>query len=363
MSLDPNAKYHYAVVIGINIYRSDRLPSLSGPSNDAKDFKHWLKTEAGLNPDNIREVEASASSADDPLQPTLLSIHKALSNVNAELFGIQRDYFPFSDGKPGVVPNSRLYIFVAGHGMAQKSVTAALFAPEAVDEMWGYLLSLNSCVEWYTEYGPFAEVVMFADVCRGRYPNVGSMGLPFNQVECSDYSDEPRTIIYYATSNNDVALEDTAEEVPDPNDRRGYFSRALTECLSTAVDPLQGYVTSVRLARDVRLRVAELSSAKGRPPQVCRTKGDVEPPLLFGPKRSPYPVTIRLVSEARGEELQLRDGVYQVIASFFHKTVGDIWQTSPLWPGLYDLVWANTPTLEGDEIRFSVTDKPESVDV
>lgn len=149
---------HYAVVVGINFYNSRELPPLSGPMNDAEDFVRWLETDGGLHPDNIRSIPASANAADKPLRPTLAAIHEALNNINMDLLAQRADV--------KVVPNSRLYIFVAGHGMAQKGVTAALFSTEAVKGLWGYMLNLQGCLQWYRDSGPFEEVVMFADVCR-----------------------------------------------------------------------------------------------------------------------------------------------------------------------------------------------------
>lgn len=350
-------RYHYAVVVGINYYISPELPPLSGPLNDANKFVRWLEQEGGLDPANIRPVPASASPDDRPLEPTITAIHAALDNVNAELFAILGD-------EPGIVPDSRLYIFVAGHGMAQRGVAAALFSTEARHKNWGYVLNLQNCYQWYKDSGPFQEVIMFADVCRKRYEGVNTVGLPFDN---DKNPGRKRLIIYYATSDGDPAYEDPVGGASEPDDRRGYFSRALTECLSTAVDPKVGYVTSLSLAESIDSRVHELSEGHVRPPQDCEAEGSIYPPLHFGPDRSGYsnnyPVTIRIANQVYGPELQLLDGSLKVVIDkFFPKATGDQWQRT-LQPGLYELAWADIPTAADKGKRFKVIDKPETVDV
>lgn len=353
--------YHYAVIVGINYYISDELPRLSGPLNDAKKFACWLEQEGGLDPRNILPVLASASPDDRPLEPTLTAIYDALSNVNEELFAILGH-------RTGIVPDSRLYIFVAGHGMAQRGVAAALFSTEARHKNWGYVLNLQNCFQWYKDSGPFQEVIMFADVCRTRYEGVNAVGLPFDN---DKNPGSKRLIIYYATSDGDPAHEDPAGGASKPDDRRGYFSRALTECLSTAVDPKVGYVTSISLAESISTRVHELSEGHVRPPQDCEAEGSVFPPLRFGPDRSGslvankngFPVTIRIANQICGRELQLLDGSFKVVIDrFFPKAAGDQWQRT-LQPGLYGLAWVNTLTAADKGKNFKVIDKPETVDV
>jgi hypothetical protein len=370
-----NTENHYAVVIGINLYTSSSLlPDLHGPTRDAEDFVHWLETSGGLKSSNIRKVPASArrevpaavrSPDDDPLSshlnPTLLSIHRTLLNVNEEMSAILGD-------NTKVIPGSRLYIFVAGHGMSKVGETATLFSTEAGKGMWGYSFSLKSCLDWYREYGPFAEVVMFADVCRTRYEDVGVMGLPFDK---QIRGGEKRLIIYYATSDGDQAYEDTEADVPDPDDRRGYFSRALIESLASAVDHDKGHVTSVSLADSVKLRVHQLSAGVVHPPQECLIEGTISPPLFFGPRRiaypvqepsEVYPVRMRVVSQLCGVELQLLNGSLTLIDRFYPKSVGDIWEKF-LPGGLYDLQWKVTSTAEYEIKTIRVEGGPVTVDV
>jgi hypothetical protein len=350
-------RYHYAVVVGINFYTvSDILGPLSGPLNDARMFAQWLEKDGGLHPDNIREVPASASSSEEPLKPTLTEIHETLSNVNNELFEIQRMRQP-GVPIPEPVPGSRLYIFVAGHGMARKGVTAALFSTEAGKAGVWAVLSLGSCLQWYLDSGPFEEVVMFADVCRKRYEGVPIMNLPFGEYKRPG---DKRLITYYATSDGDLAYEDPAISTLNPDDCRGYFSKALTECLSTAVDAKRGYVTSISLAESVSTRVQELSKGKVRPPQDCRAEGALYPPLRFGPMRNGYPVTIRIARQVQSQELQLLDGSLNLIESFFPQAAGDEWERR-LLPGLYNLAWANTSTADDEGTSFKVVNKPELV--
>jgi hypothetical protein len=352
-------EHHYAVVIGINLYYSKLLPDLRGPIKDAGEFVRWLEASGGLKGDNIRVVPASVRSSDkdplpEPLTPTLLSIHRTLLNVNDEMFAVLAPDANF-------VPDSRLYIFAAGHGMAKVGETASLFSTEADKGMWGYTLNLKGCLEWYRDFGPFAEVIMFADVCRTRYDDVGIVGLPFDRVP---HSGDKRLIIYYATSDGDQAFEDTDAAVPNPrpDDKRGYFSRALTESLSSAVDLKEGYVTSVSLAQSVRKRVRELSVGNVNPPQVCLTEGAIDPPLYFGPRRDGYPVQIRIISQVDRGELQLLDGSLNQIDNFGPNSTGVVWERY-LQPGLYELSWKAPVSPGNTGISFKVVDEPVTVDV
>lgn len=365
-NVNENTENHYAVVIGINLYSSQLLPALHGPTRDAKDFVHWLETSGGLKSSNIRVVPASVRSSDaaplpEPLNPTLFSIHQALLNVNEEMSIIL--------GRSAkVIPGSRLYIFVAGHGMSKAGETATLFSTEAGKGMWGYAFSLKSCLDWYRDYGPFAEVVMFADVCRTRYEDVGVMGLPFDKRRRKG---KKRLIIYYATTDGDQAYEDSEADVPNPDDRRGYFSKALIESLGSAVDYNEGYVTSVSLADTVSLKVNQLSAGKVHPPQECLTEGVIAPPLYFGPRRMAsavqkpnevYPVQIRVSGQLCGIELQLLDGSLTVLDRFYPESIGYIWRKS-LPRGLYELQWKTTPTAECEIKRIRVQGGPVTVDV
>ena len=337
---------HFAVVIGIDLYESsDILPPLRGPRNDANSFARWLADSGRLLKDHVQVVKASFRADESepishPLVPTLDDIHDALDRAN-------RDVKALNGGRSGVVPNSRLYIFVAGHGMAKVRASAALFAPNARPHMWGRALNLQECIDWYKEHGPFAEVAVFADVCRTRYEKVGLMGLPFTVAPCPG---DKKLWIFFATLDDDEAFEDPFTS-PDPSSNRGYFSRALTECLSSAIWDA-GYVTSSELSKNIRKRVQDLSEPLGPARQTCATEapGVIDPPLVFSPPAGYCRVKVVVESTAQNGALELRDDSLQTIAHLDPAATGDVWQLA-LAPGDYSLVWSRG-TLDVPEHAF-----------
>jgi Caspase domain len=281
---------HYAVVIGINFYET--LNSLSGAIHDAEAFYEWLHRSdgGGLTKSNIRRVPATVNPDGQRLTPDLVAIHRTLSDVNLEM----RTRF---NDDPGAYKRSRLYVFVAGHGMSAPGASAALFSTEAREGSWGSALDLQACAQWYSDHGPFAEVVLLADCCRTNYRQVNLSGLPFDLWEF-DYGeqDRPRVLTAYATLPDQLSFEGDANQDED----RGYFSRALIEGLLEAVDPKEGCVTNLSLEKHVREKVEAMTAPPHPPPpQTSQMTGAYYPLICFGPTRNNHlhEVTIEVSKE------------------------------------------------------------------
>jgi hypothetical protein len=338
---------HYAVLVGINYY--EFLPALGGPLGDVASFRAWLvRPDGGGLPDpNVRRVNATTNPVDEPLAPTLTVIHRTLNAVNVEMKAR-------IDQTPEVYDQSRLYLFVAGHGMSAPGTSAALFSTEAGPGMWGQTLDLQACAQWYVDHGPFAEVVLLADCCRTRYRDVSLMGVPFDKWSIDYRGKPPSVLTAYASLPDELAFEVGSAE--DPNQLRGHFSRALVDALLSDVDPATGYVTGSSLEEGVRRRVHQLTDHPPPPPpppaQTCHVIDATHTVLTFGPQHRDFlrRMTVHISAEAagRGGTLQLLTGNKQLFASCDVAHVGPVWEEDvPI--GLYRLrlVNADGTTVDG----------------
>ena len=340
---------HYAVVVGINFYQ--HLQDLGGPVNDAAQFCEWLVDEdgGGLPAENVRPVKATEERDGEDLIPTLGDIHQTLNYVNLEMNArLDRD--------PGVFERSRLYVFVAGHGMSAPKTSVALFSTEAVQGMWGKALDVQACGQWYVDYGPFAEVVLLADCCRTRYHDVSVEDVPFDKSTTKRGRPRPVLVTGFATLPDELAFEAAAAIAPD--EKRGYFSQALLDAVREEIDPDSGYVTSLSLAKGIRTRVEAMTAPPCPAPQTSQMQGPLETPVIFGPRRDHLrPVTIRVSAEKarRYGTLELLTGDSKFVARCPVERAGSTWRLD-LRPGLYRLRWVNTdgtvrkgPNVDTDE--------------
>ena len=265
---------HWAVIVGINRYPG--ISDLHGPRNDAADFVSWLVDADGgdVPADHVVEVRASDDAAplQDPFEalPTQQDVNRALAKVNAEVKG----------AAPGPVEwqKTRLYVFMAGHGIAPQGGKAALLMADASKDTLGANVELSRYADWYESCSVFSEVVFFADCCRNRMGQAPSYGPPFTS--CTMTPADVVAVLGFASSLGDPAFEEREHEAP-PDGRRGYFTRALIAGLrGGARDPATGEVTSTSLATYVRTAVQE--ATKDRTPRQDATMiADPSRPVVF----------------------------------------------------------------------------------
>ncbi len=329
---------HYAVVVGINYYRS--FTPLSGALNDARRFAEWLVAPSGggLDPDNVRCVPATEEFSDGDhsrLMPRVGDILDAIADVNEEMRARLRS-------SPEEYARSRIYIYVAGHGMSAPSVPAALFTVEARQGSWGSALDLRALAHWYEEYGPFAEVVLFADCCRSRFRDVGVIGMPFEKEEMPyrAMGASPRVVTFYATLPDELSYEGPT----DTDAHRGVFSAALEQALSDAVSPI-GYVTHVSLEANVRARITALTAPPyPQPPQTCQMQASLHPLVVFGPQRLQALVTIAVPVPAGKDftagHIELLTSERQLVAASSRDLEGTTWEVR-VKSGLYRCQWVD----------------------
>jgi Caspase domain len=327
--------YHYAAVVGITNYPG--ISDLDGPLNDAKDFRAWLESDGGVPDKNIEMLTTENSGQDltnaEPFKRQLDDVLELIHNKMTS--DTQHD--------PETLWNqSRLYVFLAGHGIMPRSGENALLLANARKGRYENF-EVSQYLTWYQrEGGIFKEVVFFTDCCRNWYDKAPASGPPF------DFTKTPCPQVFslagYACGPGDPAYEERERErereaqVP-PDERRGYFTRALLKGLRGAapIDPIERVITSSTLAPYVGFAVMHATRGKSIPQHVTMPSSDLTHPICFNaPSVIPTnKVTIRFPQAfARAVELRhpngtrepwtnapkdwpltLPDGLYQVVES------------------------------------------------
>lgn len=274
--------YHYGVVVGINCYPGGYM-TLNGPANDATAFAQWLRDpkQGGLPRENVQLIITPKKSPTTPgtAKPSKEVIDLAIVDAHAR-FEEALDSLPEAD-RPAARARSRLYLFVAGHGIMPGQGDAALLDATARRrpryqpnvELQSYLMQLK-------RNGTFAEVCAFADCCRT--PDLlTSAGQIFLSPPLRG-GGPVSTLLAMATTAGDLAYEEV-EATDDANLRRGYFSRSLLEGLSgNAADVTTGLVTTNGLRNYVSPILEVLTQDKPVPQKAeFYTASD----MVFGPQR------------------------------------------------------------------------------
>jgi hypothetical protein len=262
---------HYAVVVGIDKYfEKDILNPLSGVVGDVAGFIGWLlrRDGGGLNEENIRAVTTSDVSVDYltkfNTQKSFKSkglgsvyfdhISDALRSVNEEMKGRLE-----SGLDPSVFDRSRIYIFLAGHGLMSSGVEAALLCSNARKGAWGAGFEIGACAGWYLNHGPFHEVIIFADCCRTKYDDVNLNGMNFDKYKLN----VGRRLILKGFAN---VARGVSWEVYNGNQIRGAFSNALEAALRDDVEPVSKCLDNKKLESGVGFRVRQQTSPPNPPP-------------------------------------------------------------------------------------------------
>jgi hypothetical protein len=279
--------WHFALVVGISRYPGG-YKFLQGPVNDARAFARWATSPSGggVPTENVARCVTPARGVMTlaKAKPTKEIIDKRLLLL---LTKAQEAYEVLpEEERPQAREASRLYIYVAGHGIMPGGGATALLDAEAQPTRRTNL-ELSSYEKWFERDGTFAEVCIFADCCRNNEPLAIPGGPSFDNP--AGLGVHVFALVGYATTAGDRAREETARfdpEVP-PDERRGYFSRALVDGLKgEATDPETSYVTATSLGVYVRDRVRDRTA--NRP---AHLRQDIEMKLNplhsmnFGPKR------------------------------------------------------------------------------
>lgn len=263
---------HFGFVVGINSYPG--LTDLQGPVADAAAFREWLvdPDHGGLPVENVYQVSGTPAGVQvraGDARPTRSDIVSALYDVNEQVRQAIGD-------DPERYERSRLYVFLAGHGIAPGK-GAALLPANARRGLFGENLEVGRFRDWYEDCGLVRELVVFCDFCRNRIALAEAGPLGFTR--CGSSRGQVETFVGYAAAYDRVAYEEHEETIP-ADQRRGYFSRALLEALSGA-GAGGAEITSDTVASYVRQRVHE-QTADRVPAQEARFPNDLRAPLRFG---------------------------------------------------------------------------------
>lgn len=340
MSANP---YHYGVVVGINRYPGG-YAELKGPVADARAFADWLTAarQGGLPKENVCQVitERPYPKVVDDAKPTKEVIDTALWKTYKALRA-KLDAAP-EEQRSELRKQSRLYLFVAGHGIMPGGGDAALLDAQAeLDRPTN--LDLGKYLRWFRQDGLFAEVCIFADCCRG-FELLADPGSPgFRK---AGHAPEPVTyLLALATSAGELSFEDRTSNA---DEWRGHFSYALMKWLKGAnADRATGVVTSDTLVGYTRGIVADRTAQLGPGRQQSVPPPDTNGVLTFGqPRRATARSDGDTVMAPRGREMR------KVQLSFGRRRTGKVELVGPdgtmqLWDladgpwtvWLYDGVW------------------------
>ena len=298
---------HYGVVVGINRYPGIR--DLQHARHDAEQFKNWLTSPTGgrVPEGNVHLIAASEEEESTfanhwVASPKRANVHRALDEVNRRV----REQVQMN---PDRWESTRLYLFVAGHGIAPRGADGALLMADARHPgMLGENIELSLYTKWYVECGLFHELVVLADCCRERLPGMPNPSPPPFDT-CETPARKTVLVVGYAAGLGEQAFE--PEAVGDPNQARGFFTRAVLDGLQWApVDPATGKVTAATLGPYVKQKVREMTKDLSSP-QEAMLVGDMSDSVTFGGARGglqpDHPITIHLPADYV-HRVVLRDG-------------------------------------------------------
>ena len=273
---------HHAVVVGINKY--PHFQNLSAALNDAKDFLQWVTTTGGVPADQVEKIN---------IQPPLDTATPALlPNRSTVLDALERRLKAAEGFTSTQWKTSRLYFYVAGHGISPAERDAALLGADASVQSLGRHVSCSSLLDFLQRVQRFAEVIIFADCCRTQARNAKQM-----PVEWTDDDVNNGKVNKFMACG--AAFRGLAqEEIHLPEDeRRGYFTRALLDGLRGGIkNPQQpGSVTGSELRTHIEEYMRRATASMGLVPQADFI---IEGSEVFFPTTSPaaparHPLTLR----------------------------------------------------------------------
>lgn len=271
---------HFGIVVGINRYPGTES-QLEHAKLDAQRFYEWLIDPDGGGVPNDQAISLSISDETErqirgtadarplrhDLHQQLLVFHdKIVEKLNRKADRKRKD---------PRWQQTRIYIYVAGHGIAPALGNGALLFPDCrpKSDYWGDFADLKQYCSYYEQQYLFREVIIFSDCCReivasptAVAPHLGSYGRPPNT---------PRHALGYAAAFGRQAGEPIR---PDEDDRNGlgFFTRALLEGLRGKAADASGLVEVGRLAQYIKVRVPQLAGVSrfDQEPDIVGTLGE-----------------------------------------------------------------------------------------
>jgi hypothetical protein len=325
----------YALVVGIARY--PQLTPLSGPVGDAREFRKWLISPAGgaVPPKQAKLIVSRDSDVKDPMRAPPM-----LSDVQSELDRLQQLGLN-NDGYAG----RRLWIYLAGHGVAPTARDAALLMANANLQRL-YHLPAGPYVNWFLTTAMFDEVAVIADCCRdymgGRLP-------PFF-MPWPDMASPGADVHYFIAFATKWSRKARERAIDGDGEIRGLFTYALLEGLK------QGRSTASSLSAFVEQRLPELvGNGEFQEPFF-----DFDVDLQLAATRPPKPCVLHVDFAAENPAVTVRvlDGAYREIEAFPMTGRG---QDVGVDPAVYVVRRSDKP--DAEQVLIAVTTGSEHVTV
>jgi uncharacterized caspase-like protein len=252
---------HFGVAIGINRYPG--IKDLEHARSDAEAFFKWLTNpeEGGVPPEQAHLIEATQD--EEKLFASIYDARPLRHEVDHTLLQFHKELRERLRSEPSRRRETRLYLYVAGHGVAPSGGRGALLFADAepAEDYWGGHLDLLQYELFYEKCGIFREVVLLSDCCRETFAGIPPATQPFR--ECTRPEIATRVVVGYATAMADKAGEPISADVSEVNGR-GFFTKALLAGLRGGpAHPTTGVVDDEGLASYVRKTVTELAAEVG----------------------------------------------------------------------------------------------------
>lgn len=332
---------HYAVVVGVNRYPDFAESTLAAAIGDAEHVAGWLLKDGGVKAENLRLI--TVSDAEMPEGTPRSASRPKKGEIHNALYELAKRCKEHVKANPHDWEQTRLYVYVSGHGLAPEPEEAALLMADSGPEWYGENFPCAAFLRFYEGAQFFREVVFLADCCR-FWADESPLALPpWPPVKGNNGS--VRKMIGFATSFGDPAFEPPPDQLEPANQRRSYFTRALIEGLEgKAVDPVTRRIDSNSIAIYLENRVAELTATNevtgvARTPQKPEVKSDPGNPIVFRTlsdaevtKATKRRLTLRFVSAFAGD-VYLLDGAFRPLDR--HTVGAEAWVVEVDQPGLY----------------------------
>lgn len=277
----------WAVVVGIDFYRDDRIPDLDGAVNDAWTFYHYLSSPAG------GAIPRSRLRLLLNQEATRREVEGALGNFLA-----------------GACPQDQLIIYFAGHGAPEPGRAEEAFLlvhDTSLDNMVGTALSMSRLpdfLEWRA--GRAGRLLMLVDACHsGNIAFPGARGFEPKRLELARSESvgaqidqlvggRPGWGAISATAPEEIAGEsETLCPLGGVPYTGGIFTCHAIRALSGEADADgDGRITLAEFYTQVRAQVSDTSGGQQTPQQ----SGTLEASLVLAEVRR-QPVAIPQVPE------------------------------------------------------------------
>lgn len=319
-----------AIVIGVGHYpklggNGDQANDLPGAIADADAMAEWLAVSGGANVTKI----TSTGHNDKPWQ---------IDEVRPRLDDVNGAFVPFVTAPDRI--GDRLYVYMAGHGIAPEPRSRCLILADAVASVrpWIPNCEAPAWIDWFANQTQFDEFVLWMDCC-GTQGLEYMRGRPFVANTVTRAQPDAKVFMAFASGNGRAAYEGpTTDGIV-----RGFFTDQLLKGLKGDAVDANGEVRSGSLASYLRNGAAETSDGQSsRAPARPLPEIPLQHDMLFATRPIPeYQVRIRDVQGATPPDDTLIVATSSPTPFSQSRPVIDGWARFNLPVGLFKLTGPN----------------------